>query len=133
MTRRVVCDASAVVSALLDAGADGQWAAQRLMGADLYAPAILPFECANVIRRHELSGLITADYGAQAHMDLLDLAVELWPYHTVAERVWRLRANVTAYDGAYAALAETLSVPLVTLDRRLARVPVLGCLVETPD
>ena len=133
MTRRVVCDASAVVTALLDAGADGQWAAQRLMGADLFAPAVLPFECANVIRRHELNGLISADLGAQAHMDLLELAVELWPYDAVAERVWQLRANVTVYDGAYAALAETLRVPLITLDRRLAFAPGLGCVVETPE
>jgi predicted nucleic acid-binding protein len=121
-----------VVTALVDAGADGQWAAQRLTGTELFAPAVLPFECANIIRRHELSGLISADYGAQAHRDLLDLAVELWPYDAVAQRVWQLRANVTAYDGAYAALAEMLGLPLVTLDRRLARAPGLRCAVETP-
>ena len=63
----------------------------------------------------------------------LELAVELWPYDAVAERVWQLRANVTVYDGAYAALAETLRVPLITLDRRLAFAPGLGCVVETPE
>jgi predicted nucleic acid-binding protein len=36
-------------------------------------------------------------------------------------RVWELRDNVTAYDAWHVALAEALSAPLATLDRRLAR------------
>jgi predicted nucleic acid-binding protein len=35
--------------------------------------------------------------------------------------VWALHPTVTAYDAAYVALAELLGVPLLTLDRRLAR------------
>ena len=35
-------------------------------------------------------------------------------------RIWALRHNLTAYDAAYVALAETLHVPLVTCDTRLA-------------
>ena len=35
-------------------------------------------------------------------------------------RIWALRHNLTAYDAAYVALAETLNVPLVTCDTRLA-------------
>jgi predicted nucleic acid-binding protein len=31
-------------------------------------------------------------------------------------RVWQLRANLTSYDAAYVALAETLGLALVTLD-----------------
>ena len=38
-------------------------------------------------------------------------------------RVWQLRANVSAYDAAYIALAEALGARLVTADRRLAGVP----------
>jgi predicted nucleic acid-binding protein len=37
---------------------------------------------------------------------------------------------VTAYDGCYVAIAETLEVPLVTADRRLANAPGLRCAVE---
>jgi predicted nucleic acid-binding protein len=35
--------------------------------------------------------------------------------------MWSLRHNITAYDAAYVALAESLDVPLLTRDRRLAK------------
>jgi predicted nucleic acid-binding protein len=37
--------------------------------------------------------------------------------------MWALRHNMTAYDAAFVVLAETLAVPLVTCDARLARAP----------
>ena len=44
------------------------------------APTLLGYETANIIRRHELAGLISPDQAAQAHADLLDLAIEHWPH-----------------------------------------------------
>lgn len=41
-----------------------------------------------------------------AHSDLLQLRVELFAHKPVAERVWQLRANLSAYDAWYVALAE---------------------------
>lgn len=96
------------------------------------APALLPFECANVIRRHELGSVISADQAAQAHADLLDLPIQLWPYEVLAVRVWQLRATMTSYDAAYVALAETLGAPLITLDGRLRRAPGIACAVQAP-
>lgn len=133
MSERVVCDASAVVAVLLDSGSDGQWAAARLAHADLFAPTLLQYECANVIRRAELSGAVSTDQAAQAHADLRDLPVDLWPYDVLARRVWALRANMSAYDAAYVALAELLEAPLATLDRRIARAPGVTCAVSLPD
>jgi predicted nucleic acid-binding protein len=43
------------------------------------------------------------------------------PHRALLSRVWELRENVSAYDACYVALAEGLSVPLLTLDARLAR------------
>jgi hypothetical protein len=37
---------------------------------------VTKFEAANIIRRHDLAGLVSADQAAQAHADLLDLAIE---------------------------------------------------------
>jgi predicted nucleic acid-binding protein len=132
VSERVVCDASAVLAALLDSGSDGQWATARLAEADLFAPTLLPFECANVIRRAELSGAVSADQAAQAHADLLDLAIDLWPYDVLATRAWELRANLSSYDAAYVALAEVLAIPLLTLDRRISRATGITCSVSVP-
>ena len=132
MTGRVVCDASALVALLLDSGSDGCWATDALNDAALAAPALLPFEVANIIRRHELAGLVSADQAAQAHGDLLDLAIEQWPYELLASRAWELRRNLSTYDGAYVALAEATGAALVTLDRGIAGAPGLRCAVVTP-
>lgn len=129
---RLVCDASAVVTVLLDSGPDGEWLTRRLGAADLFAPTLLPFECSNVIRRHEIGGLISSDQAAQAHADLLELPIGLVPYESLAQRVWQLRWNLTSYDGAYVALAEALDAPLITMDRRLAEAPGIACRIEVP-
>lgn len=132
MNGRVVCDASALVALLIDGGPDGRWVTEALIGADIAAPSILGFESANIIRRHELAGLLSADQAAQAHADLLDLAIEHWPYEILAPRAWQLRRNLSIYDAGYVALAELTGATLVTLDRRIGRAPGLRCTVATP-
>ncbi len=132
MSGPVVCDASALVGVLLDSGPDGRWATDAIDGASLLAPSLLPYEVANVIRRHAESGATSADQAAQVHADLLDLAIEYWPYEALAGRVWELCSALTAYDASYVALAEMVDAPLVTLDRRSAGAPGTRCRVETP-
>jgi predicted nucleic acid-binding protein len=128
---KLVCDASALIAMLLDSGPDGQWAAEAIKGSELAAPALVDWEAANIMRRHELAGLITSDQASQAHADLQDLAIEKWPYELVAARSWRLRANLTIYDASYVALAVLLSASLVTLDGKIARAPGIECEVLT--
>jgi predicted nucleic acid-binding protein len=128
----VVCDASAVVALLLDGGADGRWVTSIISSADLAAPSLLGFEVANVIRRHELAGLVSTDQAAQAHGDLLDLEIEAWPYELLAGRIWDLRRNLSSHDASYVALAELLDAPLVTLDKRLRSAPDVRCAIATP-
>lgn len=124
---QLVCDPSVVVALLLDSGPDGRWAASTLAGGDLAAPDLLPFEVANIVRRHELAGAITADQATLAHADFLDLPIELWPYSILADGVWRHRRNLTSYDASYVALAEQLGAGLVTLDQRIGRAPGVEC------
>lgn len=132
MSFGVVVDASAVIAALVDAGPDGTWAAATLLGGAWFAPALMPFEAANILRRHEAARLIGADQAAQAHADLLDLRVEYWPHGLLAARAWRLRHNLTVYDACYVALAEVVEADLVTLDRRIADAPGVRCRVVCP-
>jgi predicted nucleic acid-binding protein len=128
----VVCDASALVALLLDAGPDGRWATDALSGAEIAAPDLMMFESSNIIRRHELAGLVSADQAAQAHADMLDLAIEQWPYELLASRIWELRRNLSSYDASYVTLAELTAATLVTLDQRIRRAPHLRCTVATP-
>jgi predicted nucleic acid-binding protein len=125
----LVCDASALIALLLDSGPDGSWVADTIAGATLVAPGLAIWEAANIIRRHELAGIVSSDQAAQAHADLLDLAIELWPYELLSQRVWSLRRNLSVYDASYVALAELLQTALVTLDRRVAGAPGLACTV----
>jgi predicted nucleic acid-binding protein len=53
-----------------------------------------------------------------------------YPHTPLAERIWDLRENLTAYDAAYIALAEALDAPLVTMDARLARAPGIRAVIE---
>ena len=132
MSTAVVCDASVVVALLLDSGAAGRWATAVLSDADLAAPTLLAFEAANTIRRLELAGQVSSDQAAQAHADLRDLAIELWPYEILAARAWELRRNLSIYDASYVALAELTAATLVTLDARIGGAPDLRCAVATP-
>ena len=66
--------------------------------------------------------------------DMFAVEIELRPFAPSAQRVWELRHNLTCYDAWYVALAESLDCPLLTLDRRIARVNGLNCEVLTaPD
>ena len=128
---RLVCDASALVALLLDSGPDGDWAAAAVADAELAAPALVDWEAANIMRRQELAGFVGADQAAQAQADLLDLAIERWPYELLAKRSWQLRANLSVYDASYVALAELLRSPLITLDAKIGRAPGVRCAVLT--
>lgn len=117
----VVVDASVVVALLVDTGSAGGWAEQALRGHDLAAPALMPAEVANVLRRNAANGRLNQDFATLAHDRLLDLPVTLFPFPPLAGRAWELRAGVSSYDAWYVALAESLDAPLVTLDERLTR------------
>lgn len=132
MTAVAVVDASVVVAALADAGSDGRWADAVLAERVLAAPALMPFESANILRRATLSGELAEALAILAHADLAALPVDLYPYEAVADRAWQLRRNLTIYDAAYVALAEALDAPLITLDRRLARASGPRCAFITP-
>lgn len=128
----VVVDASLVVSALVDSGAEGTWAEKWLVNEPLAAPHLMPVEVANILRRAAAAGRISDDTASMAYSDLQALRVDLFSYEPFAERIWDLRGNVTAYDAWYVALAEDLDATLATLDGRLTAAPGPRCAFATP-
>ncbi len=115
-----VVDASLLVAALSDAGADGEWAEGVLREGNLAAPHLVLVEATNVFRRLELAGRLSRLEAGAAARDVALLDLELLPFAPFAERAWQLRGNLTSYDAWYVAVAEVLELPLATLDQRLA-------------
>ncbi|RXZ68322.1 type II toxin-antitoxin system VapC family toxin [Agromyces albus] len=126
----VVVDASAIVTLLIDPGEPGEVIASRLRDAAVLAPALLPFEVANVLRRRMNARLLSGAEAALAHADLLDLPIDLWPWEALATRAWELGSNLSSYDASYVALAEETDATLLTRDRRIAAAPGIRCRVD---
>lgn len=126
----IVVDASVLITALADDGADGARARARMSGEVLAAPQLIDLEVTSVLRRRALAGELPERRAVEALDDLIDLPIERAVHTPLLERCWQLRANVTPYDAAYVALAELLDVALVTSDHRLANAPGPRCTIE---
>jgi predicted nucleic acid-binding protein len=127
----IVVDASVLANALADDTADGRIARRRLTsGGELVAPDLVDVETVSVLRRRWLAGDVTARRFSAAIEDLEDISLTRFPTLPLMRRAYELRANVTAYDAAYVALAEQLDCVLVTADARLAKAPGVRCLVD---
>jgi predicted nucleic acid-binding protein len=128
----IVIDPSVVVAALVDSGPHGDWAEEVLAGGSLQAPELVRVEATNIFRRLERSRLITTPEANAAQDDLMQLDIELFPFEPFAGRIWELRHNVTSYDAWYVAIAETLKLPLATLDEPLSKSHGVTCKFLTP-
>lgn len=127
----IVVDASVLVNALADDAADGRRARAELRAArNVAAPDLVDVETVAVLRRLWLAGTLPARRFASAIEDLEALAIDRYPTLGLMRRAYELRANVSAYDAAYVALAETLGCELLTADARLARAPGIHCAVR---
>jgi predicted nucleic acid-binding protein len=126
----IVVDASVLVTALADDGADGRRARWRLRGERLSAPAVVDLEVLAALRRLATAGRLGSARADQAIADLRSVRVARIAHKALLSRCWELRANLTVYDAAYVALAEAFDAVLVTADGRLAGAPALRCTVE---
>lgn len=126
----IVVDASVLATALSDDGPDGDRVRVRLRGEELAAPTLIDFEVASVFRGAVRAGRLEDRRARQALTDLAEMPLQRASPVPLLERIWELRDNVTAYDAAYVALAETLGTVLLTADGRLGRAPGARCAIE---
>lgn len=119
----IVLDASAAVSALLNAGP-----ARSVLASDqAHAPHLIDVEVASAFRRLVASHQVAADQATEALAVWQRLGLVRHPVVGLLDRVWALRATLGAYDACYVAVAEALGCPLLTADARLARAPGIRC------
>jgi predicted nucleic acid-binding protein len=127
----IVVDASVLANIIADDTDTGHRARTRLAHAgQAYAPDLADVETVAVLRRRWLNNDLTDTRFRDAIDDLLALPITRLPVGPLMVRAFELRANVTAYDACYIALAETLDCPLITADRRLATAPGTHCAIE---
>lgn len=119
-----VIDASVVVTVLADTE-HAPWAEAQLStsGASrsLWVPHLIDAEVGQALRRRVAAGRLGEDRADAALLDLVRMPLRRIGHIGLIHRAWELRHNLSFYDGLYVALAEVLDVPLVTLDRRLAK------------
>jgi predicted nucleic acid-binding protein len=117
----IVLDASAGVEWLLRTPA-GQSIERRVYsrGESLHAPHLIDLEVTQVLRRQVREGRVASRRADEAVQSLISLALRRYPHTALLPTVWRYRHTLSAYDGAYVALAEALGATLITHDARLA-------------
>ncbi|MGH3040909.1 MAG: type II toxin-antitoxin system VapC family toxin [Gaiellaceae bacterium] len=127
----IVIDASVLANVVGDDGQDGHRARGELRDvADLSAPDLVDVETVSVLRKRWLAGTLSDQRFAAAVEDLEHLAFERVPVLRLMRRAYELRANVSAYDASYVALAELLGCELLTADQRLAKAPGPRCTIR---
>lgn len=126
----VVVDASLVLAVVV---ADERQDAARAhlrgwleAGEELHAPAVLPYELANVFARLTFAGALQLAEVGDVWTDLASLGLVLHPFDLIHDgaEVGAVTARLRrrhATDSAYVCLAQRLGTVLWTLDGALAR------------
>jgi predicted nucleic acid-binding protein len=128
----IVADASAIVDLLAADDSRRQAIRDRLSSGDaVFVPAHLDIEVISALRAlARRSEILAADAPALIKV-LQRMPIRREPLTPlVADRVWRLRENMTAYDAGYAALAEQIGASLLTCDKKYTTTPGLRCTIE---
>ena len=106
---QIAIDASALVELLLRTPA-GQAIARIVVGAELIAPDVINPEAMQSLRRLERAGKLSGERATKAVATLTHSVITRVPTTGLIEDAWLLRANVSAYDACYVALAQLWTV-----------------------
>jgi predicted nucleic acid-binding protein len=116
----IVVDASAVLE-ILKGTKTGANLLTALPGLELHAPHLIDLEVINALRRWEFQAEMSAGDIRAALEVFREMTITRHAHTSLLGEIWSLRHNLTAYDGAYLALARLLGAELVTMDGGLRK------------
>jgi len=93
----------------------------RLRGSRLHAPAHLDLEVLSAMARLRRAGHVTTEHVERGISAIRSLPVTRHGLTDLLDDAWQRRDGLRISDALYVALAERLSIPLLTTDLRLAR------------
>src|SRR5690554_3778 len=102
-------------------------ASRLLTEHELHAPHLIDYEFVSAVRRLSAGGILPPNIAREALELWRALDIRRHPAAATMQRTWDLRANLSAYDAAYVALAETMDAPLLTADKRMGRAASRYC------
>jgi predicted nucleic acid-binding protein len=127
----IVIDASVMANVVADDADAGALTRARVAVDDSWVvPDLVDVETVAVLRKRWRAGDLTARRFRSAVEDLLALPMVRVPTGPLMLRAHEWRSNITPYDAAYVALAESLSCVLFTADARLSGAPGVRCDIE---
>lgn len=129
----IVPDASVAVLLFGDPGADSRVVeATRVMRGDpdWLVPEHWWIEFLSTVRGLALGGKIDRVDADEAVRWLGAVTVAVAATGPHVPRIWELRANLSAYDAGYVAVAESYDLTFVTADARIAKAGVARCPVR---
>lgn len=118
---RMVVDANVFLAVALNEKERGE-IIELTRGWALAAPEVLPFELGNALSALMRRGLLSLKEAQSAWRTCSTIAVELRSVDVGASLGIAAEHGIYAYDAYYLQCAAGLGAPLLTLDRRMARV-----------
>ena len=131
----IAVDASIVVRLLQNRRDDAELRERFGQQRHVHAPALIDAEVTSAVRGLLMTSKpaiqITAERAEHMLDDYADLPLVRYPMQSFQRRALALRDNFTVYDAFYLALAESLSMPLLTDDRKFGKAPAQAAVIET--
>ncbi len=120
-----VVDCSIIIRLL--ASKPGDELLRQRLARTVHAPTLIDAEVSSVVRGLSITAKpelqISAERALEMLADYAGLRIAHHPMQPLQARAFELRHNLTAYDAMYIALAESLGIPLLTDDGKLAVAP----------
>ncbi len=120
----IVVDASIIVHLIADATVDSNIVEIVRRAEKLVAPHLIDLEVLNALRKKLQQNRYSRERLELAFEDFNSIPIERLSTNYLNSRIWELCNNLTPYDASYVALAESLNIPLLSRDAKMAGAPL---------